>query len=207
MSPLALTTTQDTKSSSSSKHDIIVDTFTLFAKLPPEIRIQVWKLTVQEPQVISIYKVWSLEFITAQPSKPGIILINRESRQAALEERPSCFGDRLMHPIHYNFERDIIYFWSKAAFSMFISLSKTSPLISHLMVRRANLNHFSYLSEHQLTKLTKLQTLMLEPPVLIRYGYINLAGKRELEDFCRRRGVALHLMTKEEMQSLANDYQ
>jgi hypothetical protein len=100
MSLLASTTTQDTKSSSSSKHDIIANTFTLFAKLPPEIRIQVWKLTVQEPRVISIHKVWSPKYITAQPSKPGILLVNRESRQAALEERPSCFGDRLMHPIH-----------------------------------------------------------------------------------------------------------
>jgi hypothetical protein len=207
MSPPTPTTIQDTKSSSSSKHDIIVDIFTFFAKLPPEIRIQVWKLTVQEPHVISIYKVWSLEFITSQPSKPGILLVNHESRQAALEERPSCFGDRLVHPIHYNLERDIIYFCSKAAFNMFMSASKTSPQIAHLMVRQTDLHHFSTLSKHNLTELTKLQTLVLELPVWTRYSYINLADKRGLEEFCRRQGLTLHWMTKEEMQSLANDYQ
>ena len=194
-------------SSSSSNPDIIVDTFTLFAKFPPEIRIQIWKLTVQEPQLISIYKVWSLEFINAQPSKPGILLVNHESRQAALEERPSCFGDRLMHPIYYNFERDVIYFWSKAAFNMFMSASKTSPQIAHLMVRRTNLHHFSALSKHNLTKLTKLETLVLEQPIWTRYNYINLADKRGLEEFCRRQGLTLHWITKEEVQSLANYYQ
>jgi hypothetical protein len=75
------------------------------------------------------------------------------------------------------------------------------------MVRRGNLQRFSYFSERNLTKLTKLQTLRLEPPVWSRYTYTNLADKRGLEGFCRRQGVALHWMTKEEMRSLASDSQ
>jgi hypothetical protein len=46
---------------------------------------------------------------------------------------------------------------------------------------------------------------MLEPPVCKGYNIKYLADKRRLEESSTRRGFTLHWLTKEEMQSLANN--
>jgi hypothetical protein len=193
--------------SSSSNHDIIVDTFTLFPELPPELRIKVWKFAAQKPQVISIYKVWALDLVKAQPTKPGTLLANKESRQVALEERPLCFKDQLMQLVHCSSRHDIIDFTSEAAFSNFMNASKTSPLLSHLMVHRISHQNYPITPLQSLNQLSKLQTLRLEPPSWKRHNHgANLADKNRLENYCSKRGIELQWMTRVKIEKLAKDF-
>jgi hypothetical protein len=193
---------------SSSSHHIIVDTFTLFPGLPPELRIKVWKLAAQVPQVISIYyQTWSPNDIYAPLTQPGMLLVNHEARQVALMERPSSFGDRLISPIHYSPQNDILFFISEASFDIFMNRSKTPPLLFHLMIHRTGLHHYFTNLFQNLTILNTLKTLRLEPPSSGPHNSMeNLTPRNALEGFSKRRGFELKWMTNAEMMSLAKDH-
>lgn len=48
--------------------------------LPPELSIKVWKIAAQVPQVIRILHETVDAIFEAQPTKPGVLLANHESR-------------------------------------------------------------------------------------------------------------------------------
>lgn len=103
-------------------------TFVLFPKLPPELRIKIWRLTIPTDRVVKIlaggyaldppdsyvdkegntdgrhcFKTRSTETI------PILLHINRESRAEGLRIYELCLGTRFLYPVYFNFVNDAIH--------------------------------------------------------------------------------------------------
>jgi hypothetical protein len=106
----------------------VLTEFTLFPKLPKELRIKVWQLAACEPRIIEICQPQDAKYIThgtednewatsnsapfySPTALPVILRINQESRVIALENYLLSFPNS-SHPaqIYYNPAVDILYF-------------------------------------------------------------------------------------------------
>jgi hypothetical protein len=87
-------------------------TFTLLPKLPTELRLTIWKLTIPRPRVIKIYKRVprndSDNTVHAMSSIPSILHANREARTFALDICTPAFTSRISHSFYFDFSRDIL---------------------------------------------------------------------------------------------------
>ncbi|KAH8767921.1 hypothetical protein F5882DRAFT_412961 [Hyaloscypha sp. PMI_1271] len=102
--------------------------FTLFPKLPKELRINIWQLAAREPRIVEICQPQDPQYIThgtedndyesknsaafySPTAIPVILRINRESRAVALENYSLSFPHG-SHPaqIYYNPFVDTLYF-------------------------------------------------------------------------------------------------
>ncbi|PMD47462.1 hypothetical protein L207DRAFT_158225 [Hyaloscypha variabilis F] len=83
--------------------------FTIFPKLPIEIRQAIWKLTVR-PRTVEIYHSTTRGY-WSNVKVPTALRVNRDSRNAVGYSYPLCFGSVLHEPrIVFNFSMDILYF-------------------------------------------------------------------------------------------------
>ena len=102
--------------------------FTLFPKLPKELRIKVWQFAAREPRIVEVCQSQDAQYITygtprddwdsknsapfySPTALPVILHINVESRTIALEHYSISFPHD-SHPaqIYYNPAVDILYF-------------------------------------------------------------------------------------------------
>ncbi len=83
--------------------------FTIFPKLPIEIRQTIWKLTVR-PRTVEIYRSTTRGY-WSNVKVPTALRVNRDSRNAVSYLYPLCFGSVFHEPrIVFNFSMDILYF-------------------------------------------------------------------------------------------------
>jgi 2EXR family len=103
--------------------------FTLFPKLPKELRIKVWQFAAREPRIVEVCQLQDAKYIFrttnddddwetinsapfySPTALPVILRINQESRVIALENYTLSFPNKT-HPaqIYYNPAIDILYF-------------------------------------------------------------------------------------------------
>jgi hypothetical protein len=103
-------------------------TFTLFPKLPPELRNMVWRFAASEPRVVKIFserpnpKDWTSTiadhqiYSDSRQHIPPILQATSESRRVALKFYTPAFASRIGYPIYFNFSYDILYLTSSIVF-------------------------------------------------------------------------------------------
>jgi hypothetical protein len=115
-------------------------TFTLFPKLPPELRLKICKLALPTSRVIMIRttycKYWTPKGPKAQHSHhcrdkslapPHLLHVNRECREVALEHYNLAFADYLHNPIYFDFSRDILCFEDSTVTGFFTCIDVFKP--------------------------------------------------------------------------------
>jgi hypothetical protein len=100
-------------------------TFTLFPKLPPELRLKIWKMSTQHTRIVKwIYGHVSMDFVIEEgvtqgqyafrsqctETIPSVLRATCESRAAALESYTLCLESQFLHPIYFNYDQDIFVF-------------------------------------------------------------------------------------------------
>ena len=102
--------------------------FTIFPKLPLELRLIIWSFALPDPQVVTIKKkVESAQqeattTFKAEASYCMITLLHvcRESRSVAQKHYRLSFKQHLMHPVYIDFSKDTVYFVNCDALEAFI---------------------------------------------------------------------------------------
>ena len=115
-------------------------TFTLFPKLPPELRLKICKLALSKSRVImirTIYcKYWTRKGLKAQHphhcrdkglAPPHLLHVNRECREIALEHYNLAFADYFHNPVYFDFSRDILCFEDLTATGFFTCIDVFKP--------------------------------------------------------------------------------
>jgi hypothetical protein len=115
-------------------------TFTLFPKLPPELRLKICKLALSKSRVImirTIYcKYWTRKGLKAQHphhcrdkslAPPHLLHVNRECREVAVEHYNLAFADYLHNPVYFDFSRDILCFEDLTATGFFTCIDLFKP--------------------------------------------------------------------------------
>lgn len=113
--------------------------FTLFDKLPVEIRRRIWRHAVPSDRLVKIDRIDRMaeEYVPSfytngaprsayrvHTSYPGLLGACKESRTIGFEFYKLSFGHRLEHrPIYFDFSRDILYFEETQALNQFSGTS------------------------------------------------------------------------------------
>ena len=93
------------------------DTFTLFPKLPPELRLKIWKIAASVPRAITIrsteYFYGQKYRIDSRRKLQSLMCVNREAREAgaAISQCRQFSFTRMgkSAPIHFNPKKDIVF--------------------------------------------------------------------------------------------------
>jgi hypothetical protein len=90
------------------------DTFTLFPKLPPELRLKIWKIAASAPKAFTIrLHEWDQHItMKSRQKQSSLMRVNHEAREtqaAMLQGRKLNFGSPEQRPIHFNPKNDIIF--------------------------------------------------------------------------------------------------
>jgi 2EXR family len=110
-------------------------TFTLFPKLPQELRVKIWEYALPEgPRVVKVYYQGQQSMepkfkIRAEVSDPAtsLLRVSVEARIVALKAYPLAFQTPLLKPLHFNFEKDTLSFYGPNALKYFVMGDFTSP--------------------------------------------------------------------------------
>jgi hypothetical protein len=87
-----------------------LDSFSLFPKLPIEIRQIIWRLTLR-PRVIEILHGVHDSCFYSRANLPVALVVCQDSRNALISSYPVSFGSALKVPqIRFNFSLDTLYF-------------------------------------------------------------------------------------------------
>lgn len=88
--------------------------FNRFPKLPPELRLKIWAYALPDPRIMTIESVPPRTkdyLISCKDRIPSTLLVNRESREAALKRYSLCFltfENVYGPPVYFDFGRDIV---------------------------------------------------------------------------------------------------
>ncbi|TAQ88097.1 hypothetical protein B7494_g3579 [Chlorociboria aeruginascens] len=86
-------------------------TFHLFPRLPTELRLHIWTLTLRPRTVDIRYYTDGFHAPDADNTLPIALKVCRESRGYLLDSYPYCFGSRIHPPrLRFNFSLDTLYF-------------------------------------------------------------------------------------------------
>jgi hypothetical protein len=105
-------------------------TFTLFPKLPTELRLKIWKYALPGPRAIRVQRAWSTlsRRIRAVAKPPAVLQINSESRQLALRFYEVSFNNAIKgRPIGIDYQVDALYMESWGAFNSFYRFARQVP--------------------------------------------------------------------------------
>jgi len=117
--------------------------FTLFPKLPPELRLEIWRLSIPKNRVVRIiaggcvldppdahvdeqgntedgrycFRTQSTETI------PALLHTSRESRAEGLKMYSLCLATRLIYPVYFNFTSDFVLLRGEGDFRRFHRLN------------------------------------------------------------------------------------
>ena len=91
------------------------DTFTLFPKLPPELRIKIWSFAL-EPRVVEIDEhtstramgKWTYDYGRCG-KPPSLLQVNAEARSIAMSSHRLSFFNVVGGPTYFNFEKDTLH--------------------------------------------------------------------------------------------------
>lgn len=115
--------------------------FTIFPKLPLELKDMIWKFALPDPRIVGITShaigdpdqiPYSSDYedgvlnesfvfkvdVNALPM--GLFLACSRSRKIALQRYELAFGSRLTHPIYFDFKRDTLYLYGWYTYSYFL---------------------------------------------------------------------------------------
>ena len=100
--------------------------FTLFPKLPPELRLKIWRLSIPQEQRVVILELYtycgtpiikdgrqqSLYGYETKPTEPvaAILHVSQESRAEALKTYTLTWGVHREYPIYVDYSKDILLF-------------------------------------------------------------------------------------------------
>jgi hypothetical protein len=154
--------------------------FTVFPKLPPELRVKIWKYALPEgPRVIEVCcEGWprnELRFkIGGEGSYPAtsLLLVSVEAHTVAMKAYPLAFPTFHLKPVHFNFEKDTLYFRGASALKYLIKSALASPSdeqqtgwemkkIRHVEYTGPFYEQYPVLSERGLGMFTGLRTLKI----------------------------------------------
>ncbi|KAE9379479.1 hypothetical protein N431DRAFT_451333 [Stipitochalara longipes BDJ] len=154
------------------KPDITVAaaTFTLFPKLPPELKLRVWSHTLLDSRTVCIRALGSRSQRRTNKDNTGLSAILStcvESRMVALNHRTinSSQGEAL--PKFYDPENDVLRMLDQAAFYEFGSgtegwLMKLNTWIKHLVLVIREGEDYWHFTFKRLECLTELESLVIE---------------------------------------------
>jgi hypothetical protein len=109
-------------------------TFTLFPKLPPELRLKICKLALPNSRAIMIRKPYC-KHKAQHPhhcrdkslAPPHLLHVDRECREVALKYYNLAFADYLHNPVYFDFSRDILCFEDSTAAFRFTCIDAFKP--------------------------------------------------------------------------------
>jgi hypothetical protein len=84
------------------------DEFTMFPKLAPELRIEIWKLALPEPRTIAIDTNHYQFTITESEKSPILLHVNKEARSVALRRYQPSFSTVDGSPRYFDFTKDTL---------------------------------------------------------------------------------------------------
>ena len=185
-------TTYNTPSSDAIAQPVPSTTiFTLFPKLPLELRLQIWEFALPQPRVIEAYphrddngqlldNYASCRAIVVAP--PAILHTNRESRILAQRTYTLAFNGPFREPIYFDFQRDtlLIQRWM----SEFIR-TEDVPKLRHLEIKACKMWLCWRLVEQRFHSLLFDKFCYLETLCILthpdNYRYSNLVNDVENE--------------------------
>jgi hypothetical protein len=93
---------------------VIRDAFTLFLKLPPELRIKIWGFAL-EPRVVEIdghasthaMGKWTYDYGRCG-KRPSLLQVNAEARSIAMSSHRLSFFNVVGGPTYFDFEKDML---------------------------------------------------------------------------------------------------
>jgi hypothetical protein len=101
-------------------------TFTIFGKLPIEIRQDIWALARAQNQIVKVQKTYDGGLFNEENTKtigtykvPIIPQVNRDSRLAAMGVYKEALPQQLDKPVWFNFDEDILFFKNCSAINSF----------------------------------------------------------------------------------------
>lgn len=198
--------------------------FKFFPKLPGEIRMIIWELSLPQPRVveIDISPLHDSLVATTNSPLPAHFQVNYEARKVAQKNYPLVFSSILSSPIRFSFERDILYFELEVLFEVFAleMPDKAKEKLRHLMLARDD--HFLYQPEtiHLVKEFSNLKSIILEttdsmrnPPDRITPTFNErLCYNRQLQAMCKAATLFWmgdlmgNMLWKREMGRVAADY-
>jgi hypothetical protein len=105
-------------------------TFTLFPKLPTELRLKIWKYALPGPRAIKVQRGWPTfsHRIRAVAKPPAVLQTNSESRQLAMRFYELSFNNAIKgRPISIDYQVDALYMESWDAFKAFYKVARQFP--------------------------------------------------------------------------------
>ncbi|QSZ31752.1 hypothetical protein DSL72_001320 [Monilinia vaccinii-corymbosi] len=108
--------------------------FSLFPRLPPELRLMIWAAAADERQIVRIIPCSEdgsgEEGFQADYTMPVILQVCRDSRNEALKKYAVIFGGILRDPIYFNYQRDFICLVGTSTYEHFEVLSQEDNFVS-----------------------------------------------------------------------------
>jgi hypothetical protein len=105
-------------------------TFTLFPKLPTELRLKIWKYALPGPRAIRVQRNWPTMSgpIRAVAKPPAVLQTNSESRQLAMRFYELSFNSAIKgRPINIDYQVDALYMESWGVFNAFYRVARQFP--------------------------------------------------------------------------------
>jgi hypothetical protein len=146
------------------------DTFTLFPKLPPELRIKVWGFALPEPRVVEIdgWRIDKWPYISKRSRKaPSLLQVNAESRSLAMISYKLSFGNVDGGPTYFDFEKDTLYLRSFLPKWLSSPLNEDFTKVQNLAIWFDLYSHVAYL-EHRLEHFKNLKNVTVNTDKYIR---------------------------------------
>jgi hypothetical protein len=197
--------------------------FAFFPKLPTELRVIIWELSLPKPRVVEISISDDENSLVAKTDSPlpAHFKTNFEARQVASKSYPLVFSSILSSPIRFSFERDILYFDVEGLFEIFSKEmpDKANEKLCHLMLARDAGFLYKLETIKSVQEFSKLKSITLEstntlnhPGSLLPTMDERLCYNRQLHAFHKAQTVFSmgeligNMLWKWEMKAVAKDY-
>jgi hypothetical protein len=200
--------------------------FAFFPKLPTELRVIIWELSLPKPRVVEISISDDEDSLVAKTDSPlpAHFKANFEARQVAFKNYPLVFSSILSSPMRFSFERDILYFDAEVLFKIFCKEmpDKANEKLCHLMLARDE--DFIYKPEtvQFVQEFSNLKSIILESadtalrPTWRRLVTMNekLCYNRQLQAFRKAQTLFStmgelmgNMLWKRDMNAVAQEYE
>ncbi|KAM3084366.1 hypothetical protein ACMFMG_001528 [Clarireedia jacksonii] len=101
--------------------------FGMFSKLPPELKIMIWSLAIEVPQLVQFVcdngPDPTQDFLRAKYTIPAVLHVCRDSRAQALKSYTPILERTLSYPLYFNFKNDYMLVKGEGSMSLFERLS------------------------------------------------------------------------------------
>ncbi|PVH84845.1 hypothetical protein DL98DRAFT_528260 [Cadophora sp. DSE1049] len=216
--PTAITEAGDDKTETTQEDEDAFDKFTLFPKLPLELRLIIWTMVANMPRVLQFYARQGMNGQSSCLCKaPSVLQATHESRSVALKFYVKAFTNRVRNcshsiPTYINYSADIVFVSPRMLVRLFvyipIEIRSALRKVQNIMLRYTEDEDDHFLWQF----FRSAKTMVLQTPT----EGLDPTGKREKEikdkfgvpvtDKWERGSIEVEFMTEEEMVNLSKKH-